>query len=98
MARSFDGVLYVCFSAGAGILDPYARRALYHEATSWTPSFVICLFVFVFKESVSTTGIEILVWLLAFQSPNLAIFMSMHVFFSGAITGLLNKINGVVIN
>lgn len=55
-------------------------------------------FCFVFKESLSTTGIEILVQLLAFQSPNLVISMSMHVFFHSAITGLLNKTNGVVIN
>lgn len=55
-------------------------------------------FCFVFEESLSTTGIEILVQLLAFQSPNLVISMSMHVFFHSAITGLLNKTNGVVIN
>lgn len=90
--------MYVCFNAGARILDPYARRVLYHEATSWAPSFLFVCFCFVFKEYLSTTGIEILVQLLAFQSPDLAISMSMHVFFSGAITGLLNKINGVVIN
>lgn len=81
-------------------MDPYARWALYHEDISLTPSFFylfIC-FSFVFKEFLSTTGIEILVQLLASQSPNLAISMSMHVYFSGAITDLLNKINGVVMN
>lgn len=58
---------------------------------------LVC-FCFVFKESLATTGIGILVQLLAFQSPKLVISMSMHVFFSGAITGLLHKTNGVVIN
>lgn len=38
---------------------------------------LVC-FCFVFKESLSTTGIGILVQLLAFQSPKLVISMSMH--------------------
>lgn len=67
------------------------------STTKLRPRPLLC-FCFVFEESLSTTGIEILVQLLAFQSPNLVISMSMHVFFHSAITGLLNKTNGVVIN
>lgn len=74
----FGGVLCVCFNYGVGILGlAYARQLLHNRATHPGP---LVLFLKGEKKSLSTTGVEILVQLLAFQSNNLAIPMSICVF------------------
>lgn len=74
----FGGLLYVCFNYGVGTLGlAYARQLLYNRATHPGP---LVLFLKGGGKSLSTTGVEILVQLLAFQSNNLAIPMSICVF------------------